>query len=346
MNLEDSRDYAALENLPSPEVVTGVTQSNFQELVVDKYRPVVMRGLANHWPLVEAGKISARRAARHITRFEAGKSKGLLITPPEACGRLFYNDSLDGMNFAQRSATLSQGIKLMLEQPERKQAPRYFFQCVGVKDFVPGLETEVQNPLLDNRGVPYIWIGNRITVAPHFDDASNIAVVAVGRRRFTFFPPEQVENLYVGPIDYTPAGQPISLVDLRNPDLTRFPKYRTAYRHALSVLLDPGDAVFIPSPWWHHVESQADFNVLVNFWWSGVYAPGAMPFPALIHAMIALKHLPLEQRAAWKKIVDHYVFEENGDPGEHLSPSAKGMLGELTPQLINQLHQWLVQRLR
>lgn len=133
--------------------------------------------------------------------------------------------------------------------------------------------------------------------------------------------------------------------DLRNPDLDRFPKYKTAYRHALSVVLEPGDAVFIPSPWWHHVESLEDFNVLVNFWWSGVYVSSAMPFPALIHAMIAFKHFPAEQRMAWRKMMEHYVFETNGDPGEHLPPAARGMLGELTPKLMNQLHQWLVKTL-
>ncbi|AGH44341.1 cupin-like domain-containing protein [Paraglaciecola psychrophila] len=87
-----------------------------------------------------------------------------------------------------------------------------------------------------------------MTVAPHFDEASNIAVVAAGKRRFTFFPPEQIKNLYIGPLDFTPSGQPISLVNLRDPDLKRFPRYEEAYKNAMSVELNPGDAIYIPSP--------------------------------------------------------------------------------------------------
>ena len=45
--------------------------------------------------------------------------------------------------------------------------------------------------------------------------------MVAGRRRFTLFPPEQVANLYIGPLDLTPAGQPVSLVDQAQPDLVR-----------------------------------------------------------------------------------------------------------------------------
>ena len=29
----------------------------------------------------------------------------------------------------------------------------------------------------------------------------------------------------------------------------------------------PGDAIYIPPLWWHHVESLGQFNVLVNYWY-------------------------------------------------------------------------------
>ncbi len=68
-----------------------------------------------------------------------------------------------------------------------------------------------------------VWVGNRTRIAAHQDVPDNIACVAVGHRRFTLFPPEQLRNLYIGPLELTPAGQPVSLVDFAAPDYDRFP---------------------------------------------------------------------------------------------------------------------------
>ena len=87
-----------------------------------------------------------------------------------------------------------------------------------------------------------LWIGNRTRTAAHFDLPQNIACVISGRRRFTVFPIGQLPNLYVGPLDFTPAGQAISLVDFHAPDFERYPRFREALRHAQVAELEPGDA--------------------------------------------------------------------------------------------------------
>ena len=66
------------------------------------------------------------------------------------------------------------------------------------------------NPLLPAGNHARVWIGNAVTVAPHFDVSENIACVVAGRRRFILFPPEQTANIYPGPMDVTPAHVPIS----------------------------------------------------------------------------------------------------------------------------------------
>ena len=115
---------------------------------------------------------------------------------------------------------------------------------------------------------PRIWIGNRIRVAPHYDVKENVAVCVAGRRRFTLFPPGQIANLYPGPLEQTPAGTPVSMVDQHAPDLERYPRYAEAWTTAQQATLEPGDAIYIPYCWWHGVESLEPVSILVNYWWN------------------------------------------------------------------------------
>ena len=63
--------------------------------------------------------------------------------------------------------------------------------------------------------------GNRSRAPAHQDLPDNLACVAAGRRRFLLFPPNQLRNLYIGPLARHPAGQPVSLVGPLAPDLAR-----------------------------------------------------------------------------------------------------------------------------
>jgi hypothetical protein len=199
--------------------------------------------------------------------------------------------------------------------------------------------------LLDTLVVPRIWIGNAVTVATHYDLSDNIACVVGGRRRFTLFPPEQIRNLYVGPLHFTLAGQPVSMVSLDEPDFERYPLFREALLSAQTAVLEPGDAVYIPYFWWHHVQSLEPFNVLVNYWWNEAEPRFGLPYDALLHGFLTIRHLPEHQRAAWREVFDHYVFQTGGDPVAHLPPQSRGTLGAMTPELAIQIRQALLRRL-
>ena len=58
------------------------------------------------------------------------------------------------------------------------------------------------------------------------------------------------------------------MVDFANPDFEKYPRFREAIAAGQMAELEPGDAVFIPAMWWHHVEGLSAFNTLVNYWWS------------------------------------------------------------------------------
>jgi hypothetical protein len=55
--------------------------------------------------------------------------------------------------------------------------------------------------------------------------------------------------------------------------------------------------------------------------------------------------MPAHEKAAWKAMFDHYVFQANGDPAAHLPESARGILGERSPELIARLKAQLAKAL-
>jgi len=217
---------------------------------------------------------------------------------------------------------------------------------VPIRRHLPGLLPEIPVPLLDMSRATLIslWLGNRTRTAAHWDLPQNLACVVAGRRRFTLFPTDQIANLYVGPLDFTLAGQPISLVDLDSPDLDRFPRFAEALEAAQTAELGPGDALYIPSLWWHAVHSLDELGVMINFWWRDAEPPLLTPLNALYHSIVTMKTLPSTELAAWRVLFDHYVFD-GGDPVAHLPEPARGILGRRTPELVARVKKLLIDAL-
>jgi len=166
-----------------------------------------------------------------------------------------------------------------------------------------------------------------------------------GRRRFTLFPPEQIANLYVGPLEFTLAGQPISMVRLDAPDHARFPRFREALAQAQVAEMEPGDSLFIPYMWWHHVEGLSRFNVLINYWWS--LSPAFIPTPmhALYHALWAVRDRPENEKQAWRNVFEYYVFGDRDRATGHLPPAAHGELARIDDDLARKLRAMLINKL-
>lgn len=251
-----------------------VTAENFDERVLAREKPCVMRGLVADWPVVQAAKVSAQHLADYLISLDAGKSARTFVAPPGIGGRYFYNDDMTGFNFEQRQGPIVDIIRSLIEISDLDSPPGIYAGATSSDELFPAFARHNEMPLLGPGVRPLAWIGNASRVAPHFDTSRNIACVVAGTRRFLLFPPSQIENLYVGPIDHTMAGQPASLVDPRAIDEEKFPRFAKALSAAQMVTLEPGDAIYIPSMWWHYVEAEGSFNMLVNYWWNEGSASG------------------------------------------------------------------------
>jgi hypothetical protein len=312
-------------------VRTDVDLKTFREEIEPGGEPVVLKGVVAHWPAVRAARESPRALADHIRRFDRGRAPNVIELPAAAKGRLFYRDDMSGLNFKRYAAPIGATLDRLLSLQDDPDPVSVFIESMVTADFLPEFAAAHPMPLVDPAHGPRIWIGNRITVQTHYDLLYNIACVVGGRRRFTLFPPAQVANLYMGPLDFTPAGAPVSMVPLKDPDLVRYPKFAEALRHAASVELEPGDGIYIPYAWWHHVESLTPFNVLVNYWWNTAPRLGS-PYAVLLHAALSLRDLPADQRAVWKHMFDQLVFTDPEDALGHLAPLQRGLLGPPSAQ--------------
>jgi Cupin-like domain len=321
---------------PEPQPVreqAGAAAQALPEDVLTGHEPVVLRGLVAHWPLVGAARQSAGGAIAylrgHLHPQPHDATVGAWIGAPEIQGRFFYNAGLDGFNFQARHLRLADVLNLLDQHHADPAAPSLYVGSTTVDTCLPGLREHNDLPLGGRDALASIWLGNRTRVAAHHDLPDNLACVVAGRRRFTLFPPDAVGDLYVGPLDFTPAGQAVSLVDVEQPDLAAFPRYAQALARAQVAELEPGDAIFIPSLWWHAVSALDGFNGLVNYWWRQSPAHMDTPMHALLMAMLSVRDLPPVQRQAWRQLFDHYVFEAGEHTAAHLPPAARGSLQPL-----------------
>lgn len=279
------------------------------ESVERDYRPVVFRGLASEWPAVAAARQSDSTAAAYLKGFDSGKPAEVLVGPPEIGGRFFYDAALRECNFQKRYGHLSSLVDRIIALREVSRPDAVYAGAAAADDHLPGWSEQNRLPCALPGAVARVWIGNATHVSTHFDEASNIAVVVAGRRRFTLFPPDQFENLYVGPLHYTIAGPPVSMVDLDHPDLRRYPRFSEAIKHGQTADLEPGDALYIPPLWWHDVKAASAFNVMVNYWWEPSGAASALD--ALMRSVVAIRDLPRPSRDAWRLWFDRYVFDDD-----------------------------------
>jgi hypothetical protein len=247
--------------------------------VLQSTEPVLLRGLVQHWPLVEAARQSDTAFCDYLRRFGNDTRLALWRGPHAIGGRFFYNDAFTGFNYKTEVLPFGALLDALLQPPA--EADALYLGSTELNGSLPGL-----------------------------------------------------------------PGQPISLVDTANPDTARFPRYAEAQKHARVFELEPGDALFIPSQWWHGVESLADINGLVNFWWR--QSPPFMdtPLNTLMMALLTLRDLPPEQRAAWRQLFDHYVFDATEETAAHIPAHARGVLASpIAEPVARQLRAVLLNRL-
>ena len=318
--------------------------------LMEAEQPAILKGLVRDWPLVGTG--SPRKASDYLKSFYQGRPVVAFIAQPEHKGRFSYTSDVTQLDFESDRGRLDEYLDIMiaLVEEDEHDSPTFYIGSTDVDTFLPGFRAEndlVLNHSMFEANPPLVgaWIGNRSTALAHYDMSNNIACCLVGRRRFTLFPPEQIHNLYPGPLEPTPGGQVLTMTNINEPDFDRFPRLREALAVGEVADLEPGDALFYPTMWWHEVEAKDGFNVMVNYWWNTSPQYIDTPQNTLLHALLSLRDRPEQEKRAWRSVFDYYVFGPADQAGAHLPEAARGNLAPMDELKARRLRAWLLQRL-
>jgi cupin-like protein len=307
-----------------PAVSLGVLRTAADlDRAVAAAKPLVIKGLIEHWPALAAGRESPAALNRYLKSLDSGLPGTVMEAPASAEGRFGYSADMRELTFSKRSQGISETLDRIERQIGRPHASTIALQMLPLATHLPDFVAQNPMPLLP-RTAPLLWVGGRVRTQIHHDRDHNLACVLAGRRRFLLFPPEQVANLYIGPLDNPP---PLSIVDCDAPDFDRFPRFAEALQAAQVAELECGDAIFMPKHWWHHVTSRDSYNAMVNYWWGAQPAGIENPYSCFLAALLALKDLPEAERSYWRVMFDTYVFQTKGSAVEHIPQDLQGVLG-------------------
>lgn len=224
--------------LPSP--------GSFRDDFVRARRPVVIEGLARDW--------AARRWSTEFLRQRAGDR----VVPCFATRqRAIVVDPRHGLAMERRP------LADAIERIERGALGCRVRADIAAD--LPDLAADLEPPAWVREGLgaeAYLWVtpaGDR--TALHWDSPENLFVHLHGEKSFALAAPEY--GAWLDPHPLCSATPQFARVDYGRDDPRR-PNLRAV--PFASCTLRSGDALFIPSGWWHHAES-LDVTVSVSFWW-------------------------------------------------------------------------------
>ena len=279
------------------QFATAVPELHAEQLTADEFGqhflvpslPVLIRGVASGRPAVQLWAKPAYLEA------VCGADRPV-ICERNARGRVFSYGSADA------SVTLPLSEVLTTYGAGGAEAERMYVAQTPIDDLQPDgrLREDIDVPAYCDVAAPidwakpatllaamlpvrpppdvHMWLGHTTSVSPlHFDAKHNLLTQCVGHKRVSLFAPECSNALYAeGSSNQSQLG---TVVDLREVCPVMYPRFAAEAEPQMQVCtIGPGDALYIPGGWWHHVaacEGEGDLDrespqkcvISVNFWW-------------------------------------------------------------------------------
>ena len=157
-----------------------VDAATFAVEIVAKNQPAVIRGAAADWPMVRHFRYGPQALADYLTGFDTGELINTAIADPSERGRLVYKEGRKELNHRYSAERLPNVLKGLIKLMDSPDPPGVWIGGMNARDHLPGLQEENPSDLMPQGTGANLWIGNAVTVPPHFDAADNIGFVAAG----------------------------------------------------------------------------------------------------------------------------------------------------------------------
>jgi hypothetical protein len=181
----------------------------------------------------------------------------------------------------------------------RPQGYHYYVSETDLRQF-PELLADLRFPG-PAAAVVNLWFGSNATVTPlHFDRMHNFFAQITGRKTATLIDPADTRHVHVAA---DAAFYHLSPVDVEEPDLAAHPQFRHVQPRTIAV--EPGQMLFIPAFWWHHVRSH-DVSISVNKWWKPALED-CTGDSALLQAIRAYRHDGMCQLRTMEGLTAHQL---------------------------------------
>ncbi len=226
------------------DVVDKISPTDFLHKYIHKNRPLLMRQMMSEW--------GARQRWSLEFFHQMASDQQVLLEE----GNVMQGET----GFRSQSFKDFVGQLMQSKAGDGKTA---YLSVFRLFDEFPELRKDVDFSLLDQHKIKSStvgWIGPAGTVTGfHIDWGDNILAQIAGRKLLHLVAPAESAKMY--PSKKFDQGTTISQVDLENYDAEKFPEFAEARKHR--IVLQPGEMIFIPRGWWHHVRS-LDVSISVS----------------------------------------------------------------------------------
>lgn len=226
---------------------TNFDSKNFKKSYLNKNTPILLKGYGNNWEATKKWSLDflSELEVKNPVTLEVGANN--------------QNDT----NFTQ------QNLKDFIEniknsKPEDKKTPAYL-TLFEIFRLFPHLKQDVDFSIFTKYTKVndiFAWVGPPGTVTGlHYDSLNNLLAQVMGRKLVILVSPKYNSKMYIS--KKYELGAVSSEVDINNYNENTHPKFKDV--DFMSVILKPGDVLFIPKNWWHYVKAIDTSISISNF---------------------------------------------------------------------------------